>query len=115
MTRRTFFSKLAKAVGVFTILPGAGRVWRPSPFRIIRMGGPEVSFENFGILNPNWVNAPFEIKFIMFDPMEIVRPPTRPFNPADYLGIWRSPLSPSSTEHRPERNEGSPHVHAIGE
>ena len=54
-SRRSFFSTLATAVAGFTILPPAttyARIWKATRPPII---------------NPDWVNAEYEMKFI-FDP-----------------------------------------------
>ena len=51
MNRRDFIRASATALLGFTILPGAGRVWKAR--RDVRW-----------IVNPAWVNAPFEMVFI---------------------------------------------------
>jgi len=48
LTRREFAKRLALAAAGFTILPGAGRLWKA----IVK--------EPTLIANPEWVNAPYE-------------------------------------------------------
>ncbi len=66
MNRRSFFRTLAAATAGFTILPPAttySRIWKATR-----------------TINPEWVNAPFEVSFISHDPI---------FDPRIYAGTWR--------------------------
>lgn len=58
MNRRNFIRGLLTAAAGFTILPGAGRIWKAER----------------KIVNPAWVNAPYEVTF---------------FHYRDFGGVWR--------------------------
>lgn len=58
MNRRNFIRNLA-GIGLFSILPGAGRVWKAT--KVINP---------MTIPNPNWVNAPYECAFIFWGGMD---------------------------------------------
>ena len=60
MNRRKFLTNLGK-LGVFTILPGAGRVWKAQ--RDLRY-----------ITNPDYVNAEYGIYFIDYGPILGLKP-----------------------------------------
>lgn len=67
--RRTFFKQLAGLTAGFAILPAATtyeRIWRPK------------TIEPVWVINPEWVNATYEIGYIMHpDFMAILQGPVR--------------------------------------
>lgn len=52
MNRRNFIQSLLTAGASFTILPGAGRLWKAERAII-------------PAINPAWVDAPYEVGFVM--------------------------------------------------
>lgn len=95
MNRRDFFSKLAKGIGVFTILPGAGRIWHAvkPPIGCSQYLDLLTTEETVNKINSLWVTAPYRIKWACsedaFHKFEIGPPPKIfDFNPSDYSGVW---------------------------
>ena len=91
MNRRNFLSNLAKAVGCFTILPPATtyeRVWKASR--------PEL------IVNPDWVNAEYEMEFLIFNQTSFTvykLQEGKPLNKLDELVVRRVFKKDGSTIH----------------
>lgn len=93
MNRRDFFSKLAKGIGVFTILPGAGRIWHAVKPPVVA----HLTNVNVFEINPDWVSAPYRIKWAcsdkMYEQLSIGEPPkVFAFRPSDYSGVWSTSL-----------------------
>lgn len=80
MNRRGFLSSMLKAGVAAAFLPGAERVWKQVAGEVLYKPEP------VAILNPEWVNAPFEVKFLWDHHYAIENPyPARYASAADYL------------------------------
>lgn len=54
MNRRNFIKSILVAGASFTILPGAGRIWKATRSPLYE-------------INPEWINAPFNPKFLLYN------------------------------------------------